>query len=131
MCGPGSSVGIASDYGLDGAGSNPSEATLPPVQTGPGTHPASYTMGTGSFAGVKRPGRGVDNPPTFSAELKKGVELYLYFTSGTIVEGYRSILPLPLPLLTTNTPTDIRQTQHLFVKHRCYMLGSCRAILRM
>jgi hypothetical protein len=34
-----------------------------PVQTGPGTHPASYTMGTGSFPGVKRPGRGVDHPP--------------------------------------------------------------------
>jgi hypothetical protein len=53
MCGPGSSVGIASDYGLDGAGSNPSEATLPPVQTGPGTHPAFCKMGTGSFPGVK------------------------------------------------------------------------------
>ena len=29
-----------------------------PVQTGPGAHPASYTMGTGSFPGVKS-GRGV------------------------------------------------------------------------
>jgi len=28
-----------------------------PVQTGPGAHPASYTMGTGSFPGVKRPRR--------------------------------------------------------------------------
>ena len=25
MCGPGSSVGIATDYGLDGPGSNPGE----------------------------------------------------------------------------------------------------------
>ena len=33
------------------------------VQTGPGAHPASYTMGTKSFVGVKRPGRGVDQPP--------------------------------------------------------------------
>jgi hypothetical protein len=32
-----------------------------PVQTGPGVHPASYTMGTGSFPVVKRPGRGVDH----------------------------------------------------------------------
>ena len=31
---------------------------FPPVQTGPGAHPASCTMGTGSFAGVKY-GRGV------------------------------------------------------------------------
>jgi hypothetical protein len=34
-----------------------------PVQTGPGAHPASYTMGTRSFLGLKRPGRGVDHPP--------------------------------------------------------------------
>ena len=33
------------------------------VRTGSGAHPASYTMGTGSFPGVKRPGRGVDQPP--------------------------------------------------------------------
>jgi len=30
-----------------------------PVQTGSGAHPAPYTMGTGSFPGIKRPGRGV------------------------------------------------------------------------
>jgi hypothetical protein len=40
-----------------------------PVQTGPGAHPASCAMGTGSFPGVKRPGRGVDHPPSSS---KKG-----------------------------------------------------------
>ena len=44
---------------------------------GPGAHPASYTMGTGSFQGVKRPGRGVDHQPPSSAEVKKRVELYL------------------------------------------------------
>jgi len=32
-----------------------------PVQTGPGAHPASCTMGTGSFKTVKeRPGRDAD-----------------------------------------------------------------------
>jgi hypothetical protein len=46
--------------------------TQPPVQTGPGAHPASCTMGTGSFAGVKRPGRGTDHPPASSAEVTKG-----------------------------------------------------------
>jgi len=35
-------------------------------------------MGTGSFPGVKRPGRGVDHPPPSSAEVKERVELYLY-----------------------------------------------------
>jgi hypothetical protein len=41
------------------------------IQTGPGVHPASWTMGTGSFPGVKRPGRGADHPPPSSAEIKK------------------------------------------------------------
>jgi len=49
-----------------------------PVQTGLGAHPASYTMGTGSFPGVKRPGSGVDHPPPSSAEVKERVELYFY-----------------------------------------------------
>jgi hypothetical protein len=52
------------------------------VQTDPGAHPASYTMGTGSFPGVKRPGRGVGHPPTFIAEVKESVEIYLYSPSG-------------------------------------------------
>jgi len=42
-------------------------------QTGPGAHPASYKMGTGSFPGVKRPGRGVDNPAPSSAEVVERV----------------------------------------------------------
>jgi len=60
-----------------------------PVQTGLGTHPASYKMGTGSFSGVKRLGRGVDHPPHLAPRLKKEYsytstpplglsELYLY-----------------------------------------------------
>jgi hypothetical protein len=52
--GPGSIVGIATDYGLDGPGSNPiGDRISTPVQTGPGAHPASCTMGTGSFPWVK------------------------------------------------------------------------------
>jgi len=46
-----------------------------PVQAGPGAHPASYKMGTGSFQGVKPPGRGVDTPTPSSAEVKERVEL--------------------------------------------------------
>jgi hypothetical protein len=41
------------------------------IQAGPEAHPASYTMGTGSFLGVKRLGRGADHPPPSSAEVKK------------------------------------------------------------
>jgi len=41
-----------------------------PIQTSPGAHPASYTMGTGSFMGVKQPGHGVDHPPHLAPRLK-------------------------------------------------------------
>ena len=44
-----------------------------PVHTGPGAHPASCPMGTGSFLGVKLPGRGADHPPPSSAEVMKGL----------------------------------------------------------
>jgi len=52
-----------------------------PDQTGPGPHPAFYKMGTGSFSGVERPKRGVDQPPS-SAEVKERLKLYLYSPSG-------------------------------------------------
>jgi len=34
-------------------------------------HPASYAIGTGSFPGVKRPGRGDDHSPNLAPRLKK------------------------------------------------------------
>jgi hypothetical protein len=78
-----SSVGKTTRYGLDGTGieSRWGARFSATVKTGPVAHPASYTMGTWSFPGVKRPGRGVDNPPTSSAEVKERVELYLYSPS--------------------------------------------------
>jgi hypothetical protein len=48
-----------------------------PVQTSPGAHPASYTMGTESFPGVKRPARGVDYTPTSSAKVKERTAINL------------------------------------------------------
>jgi len=53
--GPGSSVSIATGYGLDGPGIECwwGERFSAPVQTGPGAHPFSCKMGTGSFPGVK------------------------------------------------------------------------------
>jgi hypothetical protein len=50
------------------------------VETGPGTYSAPYTVGTGSFSGVRRPGHGVDHLPTSTAKVKEGVELYLGLT---------------------------------------------------
>ena len=79
--GSGSSVGIATAYGLDDPMIESRLGTRfsAPVQTGPEAHPASCKMGTGSFPGV-RCGRGVTltpSPPS-SAEVKNRVELYLY-----------------------------------------------------
>ena len=52
-----------------------------PVQTGPGENPTSYTIGTMSLPGVKRPGRGVDHPTRSSAEVKE-IKLNIYSPSG-------------------------------------------------
>jgi len=53
--GLGCAVDIATGYGLDGPGieSRWGARFSAPVQTGPGAHSVSCTMGTGSFPGVK------------------------------------------------------------------------------
>ena len=59
ISGPGSSVGIANDLRAGRSGIESRWGRdFPPVHTGPGAHPASCKMGTGSFLGVKC-GRGV------------------------------------------------------------------------
>ena len=71
-CGPGSSVGIATGYGLEGPGieSRWGARFSAPVQTGPGAHPASCAMGTGSFPrGKVRPKRAADHSPPSSVEV--------------------------------------------------------------
>jgi hypothetical protein len=70
-----SAVGIATRYGLDGPGIESRwGAKFPtPVQTGPAAHPASCTVNTGSFSGIKRPERGVEHAPLYSAEVKERV----------------------------------------------------------
>jgi hypothetical protein len=95
MMGRDSSVGIATGYGMDGQGfeSRWGARFFAHVQTGPGAHPASCTMGTGSFPGVKRPGRGADHPPPSSAEVRKEYPPL----------GRRACygVPLPLPIQMT------------------------------
>ena len=59
LCGPGSSVGIATELRDGRSGDRiPVGRDFPPVQTGPGAQPASCTMGTRSFPEVKH-ARGV------------------------------------------------------------------------
>jgi hypothetical protein len=48
-----------------------------PVRTGPEAHPHPYTVGTGSFPELERPGHAVDHPPPSSTEVKERAELYL------------------------------------------------------
>ena len=57
-------------------------------------------MGTGSFPGVKRPGRGADHPPPSKCRSQERVGLYLYTPSGPSwpVMG----APLPLPYVVRN-----------------------------
>ena len=56
-----------------------------PVQTGPGAHPASYTMGIGSLQGGNRPGRGVDYTPHLAPRVKK--ELIYTSTHPLVLRG--------------------------------------------
>ena len=60
-----------------------------PVQTGPGTHPASYTVITRLFPGVKWLGRGINYAPPSSAKVEERVEQYLYSHLSSIMAGCR------------------------------------------
>jgi hypothetical protein len=79
-----------------------------PVQTGPGAHPTTYAMGTGSFPGIKRPGRGIDHPPPPSTQVKERVELYLYSKSGPSwpVIGWTVLITMTTTTTTTANRTD-------------------------
>jgi len=71
-----------------------------PVQTGPGAHSASYTMGTGSFPGVKRPRLGADHPTLLAPKLRK--EYRYTYTPLLVLRGlFYDELYLPL-----TSPTD-------------------------
>jgi len=52
-----------------------------PDQTSHGAHPASYTMGTGSFLGVKRLGHCFIHTSQSCVEVKRRVEQYLNSSS--------------------------------------------------
>ena len=76
-----------------------------PVQTGPGVHPASSTVGTGSFSGTKRPKSGIDHPHPSREEVKERIELYLYSISG-----------LSWPVLRWNLPSHSSPSNYPIIK---------------
>ena len=93
-----SSVGLATRYGAGQSGDRiPVGARFSaPVQTGLGAHPASCTMGNGSFPRVKLPGAWRWSSTPSSTEVKERVELYLYSSSGPSWSVTGSTVPLPL-----------------------------------
>ena len=98
MCGPLSSIGIASDYGLDGPEIESRWGqSFPHVQTGLVVHPAFCTMGTESFSEVKY-GRGV-----------------LLTTHPFLVPWSWKSRAIPLPNLRA-TAGPVTGTLHLFYK---------------
>jgi hypothetical protein len=101
-----------------------------PIQTGPGAYPASCTMCTGSFPGVKRPGRGVDHPPPSSAKVKERVELYLYSSSVSSCQVIGRALNLPTCPLIWTSYQSVRchnQDDHNIAK-RCLCASSCNLV---
>ena len=85
-----------------------------PVQRCPGTHSGSYTMGTGPlFPDVKRPGRGLNHPPKFNAEVKERVELYS-------PSGF-SWLVLRRTFLTAMANTEPQPLIHTWHKYLCML----------
>jgi hypothetical protein len=103
-----SSAGIATLYGLDGPGIESRWGTRfsAPVQTGSGAHPASYTMGSGSLPGVKRPRRGADHlPQSKRAPILK--EEYSYTSAPTL--GHRGLFWGDLYLYTSTVTSQGRR----------------------
>ena len=96
-----SSVGIAIRYGLDGPGieSRWGAKFSAPIEIGSEAHPASYRVGTGSFPGIKRPGRDVYHPPLSNDEVKKKSKAIILPPSGSSWPDLGSTVPLPLSLV--------------------------------
>jgi hypothetical protein len=96
-----SSVVIVTRYGLDGPGIESRWVVILSVhfQTGPGAHPASYTMSTESFPGAKRHGHDPDHIPHLAPRLKK--EYINTFTPPLGLRGLFYGWPLPLFLPAT------------------------------
>jgi len=92
---------ISTRYGLDctGIDSRWGEIFCTRPDRSWGTPSLLYNGYRVSFPGVKRPGRGVDHPPPFSAEIEERVELDLYSPSEPSWPLLGWIWPLPWPFI--------------------------------
>ena len=107
-------VGIATCYGLDGPGSNPDGGEIfrirPDRLWGP---PSLLYNGCRVFSRGKAAGAWRWSPTPSSAEVKEGVELYLYSPSGPSWPVLGWTLPLPLPIRRVYRKVITEQTGRL------------------
>jgi len=100
--------------------------------TGPGVQTASYTMGTVSFPGVKRPRRDVYRPSLSSTKIKEREELYFYSPSvaswRVISELYHygvcKLVPYPKRHLMTNSEKHMSRNEEGTVEEKNTWLHS-------
>ena len=127
ICGPGSSVGIATELRAGRSGIESQWGRdFPPVKTGRGAHPASCKLGTGFFPAVSAAGACCWQLTPFWCRGHGRVELYLYPPSGPHRacnrDHFTFILPNNLPV--SEPPSTIsasvwRVTTHIWaVPHR-------------
>ena len=120
-CGPGSSAGIATDYGLDGTGSNPSgDEIFRPSRTalGPTQHPVKWVPGI--TRGQSAAGACCWPLTPFWCRGHGRVELYLYPPSGPHRACNGTTLPLPL-YIHTHTYTHIYIHTHIHTHIHTYI----------
>ena len=98
-----------------------------PLKIGPGTHPASYAMGTGSYPGVNWPGRDGDHLHPSSAEVNRRVELYFYPSGPSwFLLGWCLIVPLPLPYVVASRRHSEDLTLGITITYCLLSLGLVR-----
>jgi len=117
--GQGSVVGIAIGCGLDGPGieSQWGARFSAPVQTGPGAQPASCTMGTESFPGVKS-GQGVTlTPHPLLVPWSRKSRAHLYISYGPY-SLYRPSVPVQGCTLPFTFYIGVRLHVYLKEEHR-------------
>ena len=92
-----SSVGIATRCGLNIRGIESRWRRDFPQPSTPALGPPSFLYNGYriSFPGVKQPGRDVNHPPPFSAEIKERVALYMYFPLWAFMVCSRAKFTLP------------------------------------
>ena len=105
-------VGVATRYGLSDPGiESRLGRDFPHPSDSPWVPPSLlYNMYRIFFPGVKRPGRDLDHPPPYSADVKERIELNLYSLSRTSRPVLGGIVPFPLRYNSWDTEEKYENT---------------------